>query len=1600
MHPKIAYLDLEVSDNGRIVDIGCLSNYGDQYHGNSLTELNKILSKAEFICGHNLMHHDLKYLKAREFNLNWSSIQLIDTLFLSPLLFPSKPYHSLLKDDKLDPENNNNPINDAQKCKDLLEDEILAFRKLPVVLQNIYNSILRDQPGFQGFFELLGVIGTEKDLSRAISEAFEGRLCNNASIKILLITSPVALAYSLSLIIAHDRTSVFPPWVIKQFPDVHGCFQILRNTPCLAGCPYCSEKLNAKSALKHWFGFDQFREFEGVPLQEQAIDAALKNKSLLTIFPTGGGKSLTFQLPALISGEAERGLTVIISPLQSLMKDQVDKLEGFGITDAVTINGLLDPIERAKSIDRVAMGGANMLYISPESLRSNTIERLLQGRHISRFVIDEAHCFSAWGQDFRVDYLYIGDFIKKLEQKKNLTYSIPVSCFTATAKPKVIEDIKDYFKEKLDLELELFTTRATRANLQYKVLQLENESEKYNTLRALIEENDCPTIVYVSRTKKSELIAEKLIADGHDAKCYHGKMDTKKRLEYQNSFMKNETNIMVATSAFGMGVDKDNVGMIVHYDISDSLENYIQEAGRAGRSEKINASCYVLYNEEDLNKHFALLNQTKLTLKEIQEIWKAVKELTKTRRKISNSALEIARKAGWDDEVADIESRILTAISALENAGYLTRGNNSPRVFATGITCKSAQEAIERIDQSKKIIGEDKTKAVRIIKKLFAAKNTKAKIDSDAEFRVDYIADQLGIPREDVIHIINLLREEKILADSKDLRGFIKQNPKACDNAIQNTVNYFALESFLLNQFSTEPTTIHLKELNESASAALGDHVTPAHLKTLLNIWSIQGWIKKDRFQDDSNYYQVTAKMPISTLREKLDKRSSLTRTVVQYLFDKAQNSRSADPNEVEVEFSILELQEQLKSTNSAFTTETSFKEIEDLIFYLSRIESIKVEGGFMVLYNRLLIERKERNPYVKYKKEDYQKLEEFYSSKIQQIHIVGEYAKRMIQNYIEALTFVNDYFQLNYVSFIGKYFPGSKKDDLKLKVTRKKFEQIYAELSTEQSKIMNDNESQFVVVAAGPGSGKTRILVHKLASLLQMEDVKHEQLLMLTFSRAASHEFKSRLQKLIGNAAYYVEIKTFHSYCFDLLGRVGTLEKSNRIIEETISKIRGNEILLNRITKSVLVIDEAQDINSEEFGLIRLLVEKNEDMRVIIVGDDDQNIFEWRGSSKDCMMWFLEQKKAKAYTLLDNHRSKEEIVIFSNRFLETLKSRLKTKQIISKKGTGGRITIVEHSSKALETPLIEDINQTELTGSTCVLTRTNQESSIIAGLLRKSGYPVKLIQGNDSFSLSNMLELRHFSNAILNSTENVATVDLEEFDDAKNKFKRNFENSMKREISEHVINQFLKLNPKRIYKSDWRAFLAESKLEDFYPFDSETIYVSTIHKAKGKEFDNIFLLLNNHSLRSEEDKRLLYVGITRAKNNVCIHYNQQYLNYRDLPIQYQTNQNEYSSPESITLMLGFEDVWLGFFDNDYRQRTISELIAGMPVIPNEASNGCLFSGIEVLRFSNSFKTKVKHWLDSGYKIKSAAVQFIVYWKTDDGKEIRIILPEITLEKV
>lgn len=1598
MAKSIVFIDTEVGvDDHKIHDIGAVRQDRAYFHSASVRNFVEFIAGAEYICGHNILHHDLKYIHD---SLGYElRVTVIDTLYLSPLLFPKRPYHALLKDDKLQTEQLNDPVNDCQKAASLFYDEVNAFFDLPPKVKQIFCCLLYDHPEFSGFFQYVNFRPYKAKIYELIHMEYEGRICTNADLLPLIRHYPVELAYALALIGANDEHSITPPWLLKNYPKIENVIKYLRGTPCANGCTYCHNALDIHRELKRIFGYDSFRTYNGEPLQEKAAQAAVDGKSVLAVFPTGGGKSITFQLPALMAGKAVHGLTVVISPLQSLMKDQVDNLNAIGINEAVTVNGLLDPIERANALERVANGSATLLYISPEQLRSRTIEKLLVSRNVARFVIDEAHCFSAWGQDFRVDYLYIGDFIRELQKQKTDKRPIPVSCFTATAKQKVISDICGYFKRKLDLDLEIFASSATRENLHYTVLYKETDDEKYAALRDLIAQKNCPTIVYVSRTKRTHELAEKLTNDGFPAKPFNGKMDSNGKIANQESFIRNEIKVIVATSAFGMGVDKKDVKLVIHYDISSSLEDYVQEAGRAGRDPSMQAECYVLFNDNDLDKHFLLLNQTKLSISEIQQVWKAIKDLTKFRSSVCCSPLEIARQAGWDDSVSDIETRVKTAVSALENAGYVKRGRNMPHVYATSILARDMREASFRIDRSALFSDGQRTNAKRIIKSLISSRSIAKAGNDDAESRIDYLADILGMTKDEVINCVNLMRQDGLLADSMDMSAYIF----ATDTKNKSTLileHFATLEHFLLDQLTDEGIDFDLKDLNERALAEGIATSSVKKLRTLLYFLTIKSYVRKSE-SGISKTIRLVPSMDLPRLETKYQSRIDICHFILELLYAKANQLDIAEQEGKPVQFSLIELYHAYIASPNLTTNKdtTSLTDIEDALLYLSKIGALKLEGGFLVLYNGMEIKRLITDNRIKYKVDDYRFLDEFYKQKIRQIHIVGEYANLMVRDYQAALQFVQDYFQMDFRKFVTKYFKGERIQDIDRNITPQKYHQLFGELSDKQSQIINDADSKYIVVAAGPGSGKTRVLVHKLAALLLLEDVKHEQLLMLTFSRAAATEFKKRLIELIGNAANFVEIKTFHSYCFDLLGKIGSLEGVDDVVKNAAEMIKNGEVEQGKIVKSVLVIDEAQDMDANEFDLISAMMQANDDMRVIAVGDDDQNIYAFRGSDSKYLRTLIENRGATKYEMTENYRSGATIVALANSFAKTIQDRMKLAPVEAVREDCGIVRITHHHEKHMETAVVNEVISTQGNSQCCILTNTNDEALRLLGLLTKSGIRAKLIQSLDGFRLYNLVEVRYFLKKIDAGLKSpVISNDL--WNRAKEHLFDAYAGSPCLEICGNLIRDFEETNPTK-YRTDLEEFIRESNYEDFYPDDHEIVFISTIHKAKGREFDTVYMMLDGNTAATDEEKRKLYVGMTRAKNALYIHCNTELFSAIAIPeIEYIEDQNCYEEPTELTLQLTHRDVVLDFFKG--KKELLLKLRSGMALSLIDCYLLAKLNGktVRIAKLSKACKDRIESLLSKGYCPVSAEIRFIVAWKKEgDADETPVVLPDIHFQK-
>lgn len=1615
----VAFLDIETDprsrklagrENWQIREIGATCE-GNVFRGKDVRELAAFLRGCDFVCGHNLVAHDLELLRLAGVDNAVLSIPAIDTLYVSPLLFPNRETFRLEKD-YLDVEGQqSDPVMDAQNCAKLLSDLRLRWEKQAIWLRQVYAALLANELYFKGFFEWLGTrdVLRQEDLVKTIRLQMNGQLCVSQDLAALADEHPVELAYVLAQILQPDRKEVAPGWLLHQFSKFGTLLYQLRVARCEdPECGYCRELLDPVVALKIHFGYNSFRPFEGdtgKPLQQQVVEAALNRQSFLAIFPTGGGKSLTYQLPALMANDAQRALTVIISPLQSLMKDQVDVLQHrHDIMNAVTINGLLSPLERRSAFERVADGDVALLYLSPESLRSKSIVKLLKTRLISRFVIDEAHCFSAWGQDFRTDYLYIARFIRKFQEAKYLQESISISCFTATARPAVVRDIQQYFSEQLRLDMQLYQTFQMRPNLNYKVVRVSGGEEKNERLLELVARHEGPKIVYVSRTQKAEDVANFLNRNGYAARAFHGKMDRKTKMDNQDAFMKEEVDTIVATTAFGMGVDKDNVVAVIHYDISNSLESYMQESGRAGRSAALKAFCYLLYDEQDLNFHFELLNNTRLNQKEVGRMWNAVKYFRK--EVFSRSALELATKAGWDTEARELETRVKAALAALEHHKYVLREENDTRVFATSILAKNVEEANVVLDED---AAQWEVAELENAKRIF-----NYIISRPANIKADYVADHLGLKRFFVERALKRFRELGLIGATLDLEA-LAYNGRGNHNTVEVLKMFLALEKELFRVLFTDgqrTVRTSLRQVNQQLNDE-GVETNLEDIRNILNYWSMTRLVQKKRMDALQGVYRMRLRKKYNAVKEAINNRGNAAEKVIAILlarFGKPINTDESAGNrrmDTHLNFSLESLKKEVEST---FPIELDLGDYERMVLFFHFLHAIELERGLIIFYQPMRIQRTQQNLKKGYTKEDHQFLEAFYARRIQQIHIVGKYADLALQNPEEAETFSKQYFQMNYDDFVQKYFPAKKdKENLKRALTESKYRELFDPLSPEQLGVINDKDSERILVAAGPGSGKTRILVHKVASLLWLENVKPEQFLMLTFSRPAANEFRSRLKKMVGKTAWHIDIHTYHSYAFHLLGQLGDLEKSETVIEKAVEAIRADEAPKEKVeNKSVLVIDEYQDINAAEYALIEAIIEKAGNIRVVAVGDDDQNIYAFRGSSVEYMRQFQQQPACSTHQLTTNFRAAPNLVDLSNHFLEGMTSdRVKRHtQLRAYQSEPGTIHICEYTAGTnFILPFVETIAAEDFQGTTGVLTRTNDEAMLVQNQLVQRGTPARLVTDQEGFRIGQLLELKWFTDRLSPFvSEEQDQIAVEDWERTCKAFLQQFQHSNKRWLAKLVMDTFRKQNP-RLFYPVWRTFLYEARSEDFFFARGNEVLVSTMHKAKGKEFDRVALLLDIDRLLKEENKRVVYVALTRAKRILHIHTRLSLFRTWDVPgLHYQKEESAYPTPSTFWMTCGLKDVYLGFYERSTVQQGVSQLHCGMELQVLSAPDGKfgLVAGKPLAKLSKAACQKLEKRLSEGYTIQQVKVDYLVRWrgKKEDSPEVTVVLPVLELGRI
>lgn len=460
-------------------------------------------------------------------------------------------------------------------------------------------------------------------------------------------------------------------------------------------------------------------------------------------------------------------------------------------------------------------------------------------------------------------------------------------------------------------------------------------------------------------------------------------------------------------------------------------------------------------------------------------------------------------------------------------------------------------------------------------------------------------------------------------------------------------------------------------------------------------------------------------------------------------------------------------------------------------------------------------------------------------------------------------------------------------------------------------------------------------------------------------------------------------------------------------MVRNAVEAISAGNVERSQITKSILVIDEAQDMSADEFALVESLIKLNEDMRVIAVGDDDQNIYEFRGSDSGHMRALISKYGATVYNMTDNFRSSDEVVNIANSFVMTIRNRLKIVPINAVKQSHGKVNVTFHRSPNYEHAVVNELVADAYKGSTCVLTFTNEDALVISALLKQKGHKARLVQSREDFNLRDLAELHYFLSLVKKpGTTVISATDWERAkDDVHNKYR----DSQYLEVFSNCISEFESEGRHTIYLSDFETYLNESQLETFIPGSASEIIVSTIHKAKGREYDNVYVSLKGLRQITDKERRAIYVAMTRAKNNLSIHYDNVALFGRDV-LSYascSTDDTDYGRPSRILLQLGHKDVVLSAFMNQWIPFDTIHSGSPLSVQPEGLYAEINNKPVRVVKFSSAFVNAYNSILSKGYVPASSKVRAQVFWHHEDKdvtppkySEHLILLPDITLDLV
>ena len=1296
---------------------------------------------ATFLLGHNIIKFDIPHLRATSPSLELLNLPVVDTLWLNPLAYPKRPYHRLVKhykDGGLVRPQRNNPLLDSKLAFQAFSNQAERFLEMTPEMLVAYHHLCtaRGEPGPDLVFTSLRKAPrpSEEAGAGAIRKLLQGKTCPTHLEQIIsqIPRTVWELAYATAWITIEERDSSLAPWVLYQFPEAHNLIRLLRATACAdADYQWCRTRHDPRAELQRWFGFEEFRPEpatpEGFSIQEKVVTATVAQQDQLAILPRY---------------DQTGDLTVVISLLVALMEDQV--------------RSMLSPQERTQYLNDVRQGQAAILLISPEQLRSRSVNNSLDTRKVGLWVLDEAHCLSKWGHDFRPDYRYIGRWLRNHHTPEEQG---AVLCLTATAKPDVEKDITDYFTDTLQKTLEVVDGGAERHNLDFVVVPTTRASRLDHIRQVLREELDLDdpksggAIIYCSRRRGTEDVAEFLNQQGIPAEHFHPGMTPEEKRDIQERFVSGELRTLAATSAFGMGIDRPDIRLILHSDIPGSLENHIQEAGRAGRDQQ-HARCVLLYTPEDTEEQFSLNARARISRNDIETVLRSLRGLEDRNNRHQspngrssgkdgalNPRAQVVATPGEilaEDQEQDFQrdratddTRVKTAVAWLEEASLAARLENDVRMHPSSLRVPGIAQARERLQSVGGLSSQDQTKALDIVRRLLNAGPTEG-------ISTDELADLTGLSSQQVQGIISMLDRAGVLSNDQAVTCFVHQGVP--DRSTERYHQAAAMERDLIQLMQEQapdqevggpPLDLHLQATTSALKSAGHPGALPLRVQNSLQSISRdgsqlngsraangkeptplapQGSIRIRNTGKDT--IQVSLRQEWNQVADSAQLRRDNAGRILQFLLKLLpQGARGKDLLVTTTRGALAEalsqaamplatgktpspaLQGQQQSQHSGRD-----RELNAAMLWLHQQEIIRLNQGMGIFTPAMTIRMEQSKS--GFTEADYQPLQQYYDSKTVQIHIMAEYARQGLESATAAVRLTMDYFSMQQAEFLKKWLP-DREAELKRQTSQDSYRKIVTDLNhrTQQAIVSDDRVETNVLVMAGPGAGKTRVLVHRIAYLVRCCRERPESIIALAYNRHAAVQIRQRLHELIGDDAQGVLVMTLHSLAMRLTGETfgqasqqnaaGAQETSDEnpdhyfraMLERAIALLgdksangrdRTDDVLEQDHLRDRLLgrfrwilVDEYQDMNELQYQLITALsgrtkADRSQKLTLFAVGDDDQNIYSYQGASTEYIRRFEQEYNARRNYLTENYRSTRSIISAANHAIEPAQDRMK----------------------------------------------------------------------------------------------------------------------------------------------------------------------------------------------------------------------------------------------------------------------------------------------------------------------------------------------------